>query len=71
MAPTVIDRSIRIGFVGLGNLGESMALALLRDGWRLSVLDAVAERTEPCVRAGAQLGAGADRVRRGRPCRAG
>jgi 3-hydroxyisobutyrate dehydrogenase-like beta-hydroxyacid dehydrogenase len=32
-----------------------MALALLRAGWRLSVLDSRPERAEPCVREGARL----------------
>lgn len=49
-----IDRSVQVGFVGLGNLGQPMALALLRDGWQLSVLDAVPDRMEPCVREGAR-----------------
>lgn len=54
-----IDRAIRVGFVGLGNLGQPMALALLRAGWQLSVLDSDPEKAEPCVREGAQLVDGA------------
>jgi 3-hydroxyisobutyrate dehydrogenase len=34
-----LNRESRLGFVGLGNLGRPMVLALLRDGWTLSVLD--------------------------------
>jgi 3-hydroxyisobutyrate dehydrogenase len=34
-----MTRDSRLGFIGLGNLGRPMALALLRDGWTLSVLD--------------------------------
>lgn len=50
-----IDRSTRVGFVGLGNLGQAMALALLRAGWPLSVIDAVPAKAEPCAREGARL----------------
>jgi 3-hydroxyisobutyrate dehydrogenase len=53
-AHTAIDRSTRVGFVGLGNLGQPMALTLLRAGWQLSVLDAAPDRAEPCVREGAR-----------------
>ena len=49
-----IDRSTRVGFVGLGNLGQPMARTLLRAGWQLSVLDRRPERAEPCVREGAR-----------------
>lgn len=54
MAHAAIDRSTRVGFVGLGNLGLPMALGLLRGGWQLSVLDAVPGRSEPCESEGAQ-----------------
>ena len=50
-----IDRSTRVGFVGLGNLGQPMALALLRGGWPLSVIDSAAAKAEPCAREGARV----------------
>lgn len=50
-----IDRSTRIGFVGLGNLGQAMALALLRAGWPLSVIDSDPAKAEPCEREGARV----------------
>jgi len=48
----------RIGFVGLGNLGQPMALALLRAGWDVAVLDTAPEKAEPCVAEGARAAAG-------------
>jgi 3-hydroxyisobutyrate dehydrogenase-like beta-hydroxyacid dehydrogenase len=50
-----VDRSTRIGWVGLGNLGQAMALALLRDGWPISVRDAAPEKAEPCAAEGARV----------------
>ena len=50
-----LDRSTRIGWVGLGNLGQAMALALLRDGWPMSVLDAAPAKAEPCAAEGARV----------------
>jgi 3-hydroxyisobutyrate dehydrogenase len=38
-SPAVVNRSDRVGFVGLGNLGKPMSQALIRDGWTLSVYD--------------------------------
>ena len=37
MEPVAPDA--RIGFIGLGNLGQPMARALLRDGWEVTVAD--------------------------------
>ncbi len=45
---------MRIGFVGLGNIGQPMARALLRAGWDVAVLDAAPEKAEPCVAEGAR-----------------
>jgi 3-hydroxyisobutyrate dehydrogenase-like beta-hydroxyacid dehydrogenase len=38
-SPAVVNRSDRVGFVGLGNLGKPMSQALVKDGWTLSVFD--------------------------------
>ena len=50
-----VDRSTRIGWVGLGNLGQAMALALARDGWPMSVRDATPEKAEPLAAEGARV----------------
>ena len=50
-----IDRSTPVGFVGLGNLGQAIALALLRGGWSLSVIDSAPAKAEPCAREGARV----------------
>ncbi|TFV70580.1 NAD(P)-dependent oxidoreductase [Blastococcus sp. CT_GayMR20] len=44
-----------IGFVGLGNLGQAMALRLARDGWTLSVLDRDPGKCAPCAAEGARV----------------
>jgi 3-hydroxyisobutyrate dehydrogenase-like beta-hydroxyacid dehydrogenase len=46
------DRTV--GFVGLGNLGQAMALRLLDREWDVRVLDPKAARVEPVVKAGAE-----------------
>ena len=43
----------RIGFVGIGNLGENMVLNLLERGWDVTVLDRVADRLQSVAAAGA------------------
>ena len=48
-----VPASARIGFVGLGNLGQPMARALLRAGWDVAVLDTSPEKVAACVEAGA------------------
>ena len=59
-----ITHADAIGFVGLGNLGQPMARALLRDGWDVAVLDSVPEKAEACVADGAQaVGAAGDLAR--------
>jgi 3-hydroxyisobutyrate dehydrogenase-like beta-hydroxyacid dehydrogenase len=45
---------MRVGFVGLGNIGQPMTRALLRAGFDVAVLDAVPEKAEPCVADGAR-----------------
>lgn len=41
-----INRRTKIGFVGLGNLGQPMAESLARDGWSLKVYDEDPRRAE-------------------------
>ena len=48
--------SERIGFVGLGQMGQPMALNLLRTGYRLRVFDVREERMAPLVAQGAEPG---------------
>jgi 4-hydroxybutyrate dehydrogenase / sulfolactaldehyde 3-reductase len=47
----------RTGFIGLGNMGQGMALNLQRKGFALSVYDVRREPVEALVVAGAQAGA--------------
>ncbi|HET6551147.1 MAG TPA: NAD(P)-dependent oxidoreductase [Solirubrobacter sp.] len=55
---------MRVGFVGLGNLGAPMARALVRAGFEVTVVDRDADRAEACVAEGAARGdvAGCDVV---------
>jgi 3-hydroxyisobutyrate dehydrogenase len=55
---SAVAADARIGFVGLGNLGQPMARALLRDGWNVAVVDSAPEKAEPCVADGARAAAG-------------
>ena len=55
---SAIAADARIGFVGLGNLGQPMVRALLRDGWNVAVVDSAPEKAEPCVADGASAAAG-------------
>ncbi|QGN34274.1 NAD(P)-dependent oxidoreductase [Microlunatus sp. Gsoil 973] len=48
-----VTRATPVGFVGLGNLGQPMALNLIDHGWSLQVVDSKPERVEPVVAAGA------------------
>ncbi|MDP8977182.1 MAG: NAD(P)-dependent oxidoreductase [Actinomycetota bacterium] len=45
----------RVGFVGLGNIGQPMALALVEAGFEVTVLDVREEATRPCAEAGARV----------------
>jgi 3-hydroxyisobutyrate dehydrogenase-like beta-hydroxyacid dehydrogenase len=47
----------RIGFVGLGQMGQPMALNLLRAGFELRVFDLREERLAPLVAQGVEPGA--------------
>src|SRR5215469_3470085 len=49
--------SERIGFVGLGQMGQPIALNLLHAGYRLRVFDVRKERMAPLVAQGAEPGA--------------
>ena len=49
-----VPASARIGFVGLGNLGQPMARALLRAGWDVAALDTSPAKTQACVEEGAR-----------------
>lgn len=44
---------MKIGFLGLGNMGTPMALRLLAAGYELSVWNRTEERTKPLIREGA------------------
>src|SRR5579863_9628850 len=48
--------SERIGFVGLGQMGQPMALNLLQTGYKLRVFDVREERMAPLVAQGAEPG---------------
>lgn len=52
----------RIGFIGLGTMGQPMALNLLRAGTRLTVWSRSIERTEPVRAAGATVAGSAAEV---------
>jgi 3-hydroxyisobutyrate dehydrogenase len=47
--------STAVGFAGCGNIGEPMALALIRAGWSLTVYDTVSEKTAALADAGASV----------------
>ena len=44
---------MKIGFLGLGNMGKPMALRLIGAGHELSVWNRSEERTKPLIHAGA------------------
>lgn len=45
---------LRVGMIGLGNIGTPMAQNILRSGFDLTVFDRKASATDPVVRSGAQ-----------------
>ena len=55
-----VARTTPIGFIGLGNLGQPMALNLIDRGWTLRVADTKPERLHPVVEAGATAAKPAD-----------
>jgi len=48
---------MKIGFIGLGNMGSAMAMNLLKAGHSLTVYNRTAERTKPLVEQGAHAAA--------------
>jgi 3-hydroxyisobutyrate dehydrogenase-like beta-hydroxyacid dehydrogenase len=52
-AASSIGIAMRIGFLGLGNMGTPMALRLLAAGYELSVWNRSEERTKPLIHEGA------------------
>jgi 3-hydroxyisobutyrate dehydrogenase len=59
---TAITQDARIGFVGLGNLGQPMARALIRAGWDVSVHDTAPAKADPCTADGARAAAGPEEL---------
>jgi 3-hydroxyisobutyrate dehydrogenase-like beta-hydroxyacid dehydrogenase len=53
-----MEHGTPVGFAGLGNLGQPMALALLRQGWPVTGYDPRPERVAPCVEAGGRAAGG-------------
>jgi 3-hydroxyisobutyrate dehydrogenase-like beta-hydroxyacid dehydrogenase len=47
----------RIGFIGLGEVGEPMSLNLIKKGDKLILHDEISKKIEPIVKEGAQIGA--------------
>lgn len=52
---TLSPDTAQVGFVGLGNIGQPMSRALLRDGWQLRVLDRDAAKAVPLEEEGARV----------------
>lgn len=50
---------MKVGFIGLGNVGARLASSLLRKGFELTVMDLDADAVEPLHRAGARVAADA------------
>ncbi len=51
------DKSMDLGFIGLGQMGSAIALNLVKAGHRLVVWNRSAEKVEPLVRAGSRRAA--------------
>lgn len=47
---------MRIGYIGLGNMGGPMAINLVKDGCDVTVFDLAPDKIEPVVEAGAKAG---------------
>jgi 3-hydroxyisobutyrate dehydrogenase len=61
--------SDRIGFIGLGIMGQGMAANLLKAGFELTVWNRTITRMQDLVAQGAHAGAGPGRCRRPQRCR--
>src|ERR1700739_3287601 len=48
---------MKIGFIGLGNMGSAMAMNLLKAGHDLTVYNRTAEKTKPLLKQGARAAA--------------
>lgn len=59
-----MPESLRLGFIGTGNMGYHMAANLLKAGFALTVFDLRREATEGLLRAGATWADGSDAVAR-------
>ena len=46
---------MKIGFIGLGNMGSAMAMNLLKAGHDLTVYNRTAEKTKPLLKQGARV----------------
>jgi 3-hydroxyisobutyrate dehydrogenase-like beta-hydroxyacid dehydrogenase len=53
--PVAGETNMKIGFIGTGNMGAPMAMALLKAGHELKVFNRTAARAEPLARAGATV----------------
>jgi len=66
MSPASPERAaLRVGFIGLGNMGKPMAERVLRAGFPLTVYSRTMSRAEPLVAEGARAAASPAEVARG------
>src|SRR4051812_9802672 len=59
---TASPGSTAVGFAGCGNIGEPMALALIRAGWSVTVYDTVSEKTAALADAGGAVATAAEEL---------
>ena len=59
-----LEKKLRLGFVGLGNIGGAIAANLIADGHELHVHDADPARVRPLVELGAKAAGSAEAVGR-------
>src|SRR3954465_10806566 len=46
MADTVSTETLRVGFIGIGNMGQPMVRNLLKGGWKVTMYDVDADKTK-------------------------